>query len=252
MAAGNREQRGWPGGAHVRVRIGIHTGHAVLAGGAYTGPAVHRAARICAVAQGGQVLVSQPTRDLIEDEEEGDELGFALVDAGEVRLKDLDRPVRLFRLAAAGLGPPAPAGGTSACEVRLLGPVQVVRAGREVRLGGPRPRAVLALLVLEAGRVVSAGRLVEEVWRGSPPPGAAKTLRSYVSRLRALLKPDATLTGRGGGYVLGLDPDMVDAVRFEQLVGAGQAVLSGGEAAAAADRFRQALRLWRGRALADV
>ena len=136
--------------------------------------------------------------------------------------------------------------------MRLLGPVQVVRAGREVRLGGPRPRAVLALLVLEAGRVVPAGRLVEEVWRGSPPPGAAKTLRSYISRLRALLTPDAALVARGGGYVLGLDLDLVDAVRFEQLVGTGQAVLSGGEAAAAAGRFRQALGLWRGRALADV
>jgi class 3 adenylate cyclase len=59
----------WPGGA--RVRIGVHTGQAVPAGGAYTGLAVHRAARICAAARGGQVLVSQPTRDLIEDEEEG-------------------------------------------------------------------------------------------------------------------------------------------------------------------------------------
>ena len=58
--------------------------------------------------------------------------------------------------------------GTSACEVRLLGPVQVVRSGRDIPLGGPRPRAVLALLALEAGRVVPAGRLVEEVWRGSP------------------------------------------------------------------------------------
>jgi predicted ATPase/DNA-binding SARP family transcriptional activator len=144
------------------------------------------------------------------------------------------------------------AGGISACEVRLLGPVQVVRAGREIGVGGPRPRAVLALLVLEAGRVVPAGRLVEEVWRGSPPPGVAKTLRSYVSRLRTLLDPDATLAARGGGYVLRLDPDMVDAVRFEQLVGAGQAVLGGGEAVAAAGRFRQALELWRGRALADV
>ena len=100
--------------------------------------------------------------------------------------------------------------------MRLLGPVQVVRAGREVGLGGPRPRAVLALLVLEAGRVVPADRLVEDVWRGSPPPGAAKTLRSYVSRLRAVLAPDAVLEARGGGYVLSVDPDLVDAVRFEQ------------------------------------
>ena len=128
-------------------------------------------------------------------------------------------------------------GGTLAFEVRLLGPVQVVRAGREVGLGGPRPRAVLALLVLEAGRVVPAGRLMEEVWRGSPPPGAAKTLRSYVSRLRALLAPDAALVARGGGYVLNVDPDVVDAVRFERLAAAGQAALSRGEAAAAAEPF---------------
>ena len=94
------------------------------------------------------------------------------------------------------------AGGGSSVEVRLLGPVQVLRAGREVGLGGPRQRGVFALLVLEAGRVVPAGRLAEELWLGRPPPGASKTLRSYVSRLRAALEPDAALTARAGGYVL--------------------------------------------------
>ena len=74
---------------------GVHTGQALPAAGRYTGLAVHRAARICAVAQDGQVLVSQATQALIEDEEEGEGLGFTLVDAGEHRLKDLDRPVRL-------------------------------------------------------------------------------------------------------------------------------------------------------------
>jgi predicted ATPase/class 3 adenylate cyclase/DNA-binding CsgD family transcriptional regulator len=96
----------WPGGAQVRVRIGIHTGHAVPAAGAYTGLAVHRAARISAVARGGQVLVSQATQALVEDEEE--ELAFTLVDAGERVLKDLDRPVRLFQLVASGLEAPIP------------------------------------------------------------------------------------------------------------------------------------------------
>ena len=91
----------WPAGARVRVRIGVHTGQAVPAEGGYTGLAVHRAARICAAARGGQVLVSQATQDIIEDEEE--ELGFTLVDLGERTLKDLDRPVRLFELAALGL-----------------------------------------------------------------------------------------------------------------------------------------------------
>ena len=99
----------WPAGAQVRVRIGIHTGHAVPAGGGYTGLAVHRAARISAAAAGGQVLVSQATQALVEDEEE--ELGFTLVDVGERRLKDLDRPVRLFQLAAPGLEAPIPVAG---------------------------------------------------------------------------------------------------------------------------------------------
>ena len=141
---------------------------------------------------------------------------------------------------------------TSSFEVRLLGPVLVVRAGREVGLGGPRQRGVFALLVLQAGRVVPAGRLVEELWQGRPPPGAAKTLRSYVSRLRAALEPDAALTARAGGYVLSVSADAVDAERFERLVEAGQDTLSGGDAAAAAGRFREALGLWRGPALAGV
>ena len=95
----------WPTGAPVRVRIGVHTGEAVLTGQGYTGVAVHRAARICAVAGGGQVLVSQATQAVIADQEE-DDPGFALVDAGEYRLKDLDWPVRLYQLAAPGLDSP--------------------------------------------------------------------------------------------------------------------------------------------------
>jgi predicted ATPase/DNA-binding SARP family transcriptional activator len=137
-------------------------------------------------------------------------------------------------------------------ELSLLGPVRAVRAGRELPLGGPRQRAVLALLVVEAGQVVPAGRLIEELWRGDPPPGAATTLRSYVSRLRALLAPDATLKASGGGYVLALGPGQLDAEEFERLTGAGRAALAAGDAAAAANRFAEALGLWRGRALADV
>ena len=73
-----------------------------------------------------------------------------------------------------------------------------------------------------------------------------------MSRLRGVLAPDAALAARGGGYVLGVDPGTVDAVRFERLAAAGQTALSRGEAAAAAGHFRQALGLWRGAALADV
>src|SRR5216683_1707120 len=94
--------------------------------------------------------------------------------------------------------------------------------------------------------------LVEEVWRGCPPPTATKTLRSYVSRLRALLSPEVDLVWRGGGYVITVDPDRVDACRFERLTAAGQAALRHGRAEAAGVHFGDALALWSGRALADV
>jgi class 3 adenylate cyclase len=66
----------WPSGTQVRVRMGIHTGRSVPQDGGYTGLAVHRAARICAAARGGQVLISQATQTLVEDEEEGGGAGF--------------------------------------------------------------------------------------------------------------------------------------------------------------------------------
>jgi YVTN family beta-propeller protein len=91
----------WPDGVDLNVRMGIHTGQAVASDGRYTGLAVHRAARIGAAAHGGQVLVSQATQTLIEDEE--DDLHIFLRDLGNRRLKDLDRPVRLYQLAAEGL-----------------------------------------------------------------------------------------------------------------------------------------------------
>ncbi len=142
--------------------------------------------------------------------------------------------------------------GVRLLELGVLGPVLAVRDGHELRLGGPKPRAVLALLLVDAGRVVPVEYLAEVLWRGAPPPGAAKTLRSYVSRLRSLLEPEAALVTRGGGYAIRVDPDRVDAARFERLVGAGRDALGRGEAAAAAGRFGEALALWRGRALADV
>ena len=103
-----------------------------------------------------------------------------------------------------------PAAGGMMFELRLLGPVQAVRAGREIPLGGPKQRAVLALLLVDAGRTVPARRLIEDLWRGRAPPGAAKTLRSYVSRLRSALQPEAPVVARGGGYAIGIDPGQLD------------------------------------------
>jgi predicted ATPase/DNA-binding SARP family transcriptional activator len=137
-------------------------------------------------------------------------------------------------------------------EFGILGPVQVVRDGQVLGVGGPRPRAVLALLLVAGGRVIPAERLAEELWAGRPPPGAAGTLRAHVSRLRTLLRPDAVLLAQGGGYALAAEPGQLDAARFERLAGAGREALEAGAAAAAADHFGTALGLWHGRALADV
>jgi YVTN family beta-propeller protein len=91
----------WPEGVEIKVRMGLHTGQVVAVGGRYTGLAVHRAARIGAAAHGGQILVSQAAQTLLEDEEE--DLHVFLRDLGEQRLKDLDRPVRLYQAAGCGL-----------------------------------------------------------------------------------------------------------------------------------------------------
>jgi len=92
----------WPEGAEMRVRIGIHTGEATVAGDRYVGLGVHRAARLCAAAHGGQVLISQTTQALLEEDEELlGELDFG--DLGPRSLKNFDRPVRIYQLLAPDL-----------------------------------------------------------------------------------------------------------------------------------------------------
>jgi YVTN family beta-propeller protein len=133
---------------------------------------------------------------------------------------------------------------------RLLGPLEVWDGEQEVALGGARQRALLALLLLRRGQVVPAEQLAEELWSGASPAGAAKTLQVYMSRLRRALGEGVVAT-RGGGYVLELGRDEVDADRFEALVAEGRDRLAAGDADGAARVLREALGLWRGPALAD-
>ena len=135
-----------------------------------------------------------------------------------------------------------------AIEFRLLGPVEAVRAGSTLALGGPRQRALLALLLLEAGRPVPADRLVEELWRGRAPAGATTTLRSYVSRLRTALDACAPLTATSAGYTLEVAPETIDSRRFERLAKEGEEALARRRAQRAREVFAGALELWRGRA----
>ncbi|WP_051724045.1 BTAD domain-containing putative transcriptional regulator [Micromonospora chokoriensis] len=137
---------------------------------------------------------------------------------------------------------------------RILGPTQVVLAdGREVPVGGPRLRALLALLLLDAGRVVSAERLIDGLYGEHPPRGAANALQSQVSRLRQALPAEHDpVELHPAGYRLAVDPDDVDAYRFERLAEAGRRALADGDWPRAANLLREALELWRGPALVDA
>jgi DNA-binding SARP family transcriptional activator len=138
-------------------------------------------------------------------------------------------------------------------EFRVLGPLQALQDGRLIPLGGAQQRAVLAILLLQAGRVVSVDDLVDGLWGERPPETAANTLQGYVSRLRKLLTSgeDELIVHSPPGYVLRIEPERVDALRFERLLRqATEARVNDGERAA--ELLREALALWRGGALADL
>lgn len=139
----------WPEGVELKVRMGIHTGQAVASDGRYTGLAVHRAARIGASGHGGQVLVSQATQTLLEDEEE--DLPVSFRDLGEQRLKDLDRPVRLYQVEGEGLQGEFPplrheAQLAEAAEAALGAPM--LRRRRELLAVAGAAAAVIAIAVV--------------------------------------------------------------------------------------------------------
>ncbi|HEX6696691.1 MAG TPA: BTAD domain-containing putative transcriptional regulator [Solirubrobacteraceae bacterium] len=141
-------------------------------------------------------------------------------------------------------------------DFRLLGPLEVFDGARAVVIGGGKRRSLLALLLLHGNEVVSADRLIDELWGEHPPPTAAKGLQVYVSQLRKELQNGSDRDGdvlvtRANGYVLVLGPDDVDVQRFERSLNAGERALAAGEPDRAAQRLRQGLALWRGPPLAD-
>ncbi len=135
-------------------------------------------------------------------------------------------------------------------EFRILGPLEVWDGGSDVSPSGPKPRALLAVLLLHPNEVVPSDRLVHELWGEHSPEDAAAALRVNVSRLRKAL-PQDVLETRSPGYLLRVEPDQLDLHRFERLVDEGRSLFARGLASDAAERLRQALALWRGSALAD-
>jgi YVTN family beta-propeller protein len=152
-------------------------------------------------------------------------------------------------------------------DYRILGPLEVCDRDRTVELGGEKQRAVLAMLLLHASEVVSADRLIDELWGQRPPPGAPKALQAHISRLRKAIDnhradpreagglsgapPTAVLVTRGHGYSLVVEPGELDVDRFRGLVEEGRQAMATGDAPRAAEALRAGLALWRGAPLAD-
>ncbi|MGI5230842.1 BTAD domain-containing putative transcriptional regulator [Actinoallomurus sp. CA-142502] len=131
----------------------------------------------------------------------------------------------------------------------VLGEIEVILGDREIDVGPARRRCVLAVLLVEANRVVPVEELVRRVWDGAPPAKATASLRSHLSRLRMALMPEAcAIVRRSGGYVLTMDESAVDIHHFRRLL--LQARTAGDDQAA--ELFEEALRLWRGEPFAGL
>jgi DNA-binding SARP family transcriptional activator/tetratricopeptide (TPR) repeat protein len=139
-------------------------------------------------------------------------------------------------------------------EFGVLGPAEIWVNGRSVDAGHARQRAVLAVLLLEAGRAVPLEALIDRVWGDDPPRSVRNVVYGYVGRLKALITsgqdPEVTLSRRPGGYLLQARPDQVDVRRFRRLV--ADAAGAAGDDERAGVSLGEAVALWRGTALAGL
>ncbi|MBA3428640.1 MAG: AfsR/SARP family transcriptional regulator [Actinobacteria bacterium] len=137
-------------------------------------------------------------------------------------------------------------------EFRILGPLEVVRPEGPLELGGPKQRATLAILLLNANRVVSIDRLADQLYAGRAPVTAATQVHRQISELRKVLGEEARLETRAPGYMIHVGSEQLDVKRFELLTDEAGRALARGDAETSFDLQRDALALWRGPALADL
>jgi DNA-binding SARP family transcriptional activator len=138
-------------------------------------------------------------------------------------------------------------------DFRILGPLEVRGdAERPLELGGRKQRALLAVLLLHANRVLSSDSLIGALWGDSPPETAPTALQGYVSQLRKALAPAQPIVTRAPGYLLELQEEELDLNRFERLLEEARRALSEQDPATATAQLRTALALWRGPALGDL
>ena len=132
----------------------------------------------------------------------------------------------------------------------ILGPLEVRHEGRQLRIGGAKERALLAILLLNAGEPVSVDRLIDELWSDTPPRTARKSLQVRVAGLRRSIGDDVLLTS-GDAYVVRPEQHDLDLLRFERLLADGSDALAAHDAARSVEILTEGLALWRGRPLAD-
>ncbi|MET8043798.1 BTAD domain-containing putative transcriptional regulator [Micromonospora sp. NPDC005215] len=140
-------------------------------------------------------------------------------------------------------------------EFRVLGPVEALRDGRPVPLGGQKPRTLLAALLIDHGRVVPVDRLIDVVWDTRPPGSARAVLQTYVSALRQVIMrvdPTAEIVTRPPGYLLRIGPDSLDRDVFERLLDEGRAAAQEDRSEDVVELLRLAAGLWQGTALDGV
>ena len=128
-------------------------------------------------------------------------------------------------------------------DFRVLGGIELVRHGRAVPIGGPKPRLALAVLAAHRGSVVSVNRLCDELWGSNPPTDPPGVLQSHLSRLRRVLRPEAEVIARPPGYVLQIPDDAIDAGRFELLC---KRASPSSDPQATVELLENALACWRG------
>ena len=137
-------------------------------------------------------------------------------------------------------------------EFRILGPLEAWEDGRVIPLPGGKPGALLAAMLTRPNEIIPSDELIDALWGERQPETAPKVLQTYVSQLRkALGRGGGDLVTRPGGYSLRVDPDRIDAVRFDRLVADGRRALAEERPDAAAALLAEALSLWRGAPLAE-
>ena len=260
-------------GYEVATAIGVDVGYATLGRVGFegrldygaVGPVVSRAWQLCSLAQDGEVLLGRRAHDAVAGRVDVGSLREGTSVRGEpisaVPLVTLTTPQPTVEEATAAAAAAARAAATSpapaspSLDLRVLGPLEVLRDGSLVSVTASKERALLALLIANHGRTLPVGQLAEDLWEGSPPESASAALRVHISRLRRTLAAsgiEGILVTRPPGYLLDVPPEAVDITRFQHLVEGARAAVAEGRPGEAVTGFRAALALWRGPALAEV